>query len=142
MNKKAIITISSKQNNVEDSTIEVVTPGEFYKDKEVYCAEYNETEISGMEGTRTTLRFTPEKFSLLRVGTTNAEMNFERNNKAITLYNTPYGVLEMKIETLDLIINVDEFGGDIFVKYNLIIDGEKPQNTILKVNIKAWEKLI
>jgi uncharacterized beta-barrel protein YwiB (DUF1934 family) len=137
LNKKAIITISSKQNNVEDSTIEVVTPGEFYKDKEVYCAEYNETEISGMEGTRTTLRFTPEKFSLLRVGTTNAEMNFERNNKAITLYNTPYGVLEMKIETLDLIINVDEFGGDILVKYNLIIAGEKPQNTILKVNIKA-----
>lgn len=142
MKKKAIITISSKQNNVEDSTIEVVTPGEFYKDNEIYCAEYNETEISGMEGTRTTLRVTPEKFSLLRVGTTNAEMNFERNNKAITLYNTPFGVLEMKIETLDLIINVDEFGGDILVKYNLIIAGEKPQNTILKVNIKAWEKLI
>lgn len=137
MNKKAIITISSQQNNVEDSKIEVVSPGEFYRDKEVYCAEYDETEISGMEGTRTTLRFTTEKFTLLRVGTTNAEMNFEKNNNALTIYNTPYGVIEMKIETLDLKINVDEFGGDIFVKYNLIIGGEKPQNTILKVNIKA-----
>jgi len=137
LNKKAIITISSQQNNVEDSKIEVVSPGEFYRDKEVYCAEYDETEISGMEGTRTTLRFTTEKFTLLRVGTTNAEMNFEKNNNALTIYNTPYGVIEMKIETLDLKINVDEFGGDIFVKYNLIIGGEKPQNTILKVNIKA-----
>lgn len=137
MKKKSIITISSKQNNMEDSAIEVVTPGEFYKDKDDYFAEYNETEISGMEGTRTILRVSPEKFSLLRVGTTNAEMQFEKNNKAITLYNTPYGVLEMKIETIDLKINIDDFGGDILVNYNLVIAGEKPQSTILKVNIKA-----
>lgn len=135
--KKAIISISSKQNNMDDSTIEVVTPGEFYKDKDDYCAEYNETEISGMEGTKTILRVSPEKFSLLRVGTTNAEMKFEKNNKAITIYNTPYGVLEMKIETLDLKINIDDFGGDILVNYNLVISNEKPQSTILKINIKA-----
>ncbi|MFL0245875.1 DUF1934 domain-containing protein [Candidatus Clostridium stratigraminis] len=137
MNKKAIITISSQQNNVEDSRIEVVSPGEFYKEKEAYCAEYNETEISGMEGTRTTLKVSPEKFTLLRVGTTNAEMNFEKDGNALTIYNTPYGVIEMKIETLDLKVNIDEFGGDILVNYNLIIGGEKPQSTILKVNIKA-----
>lgn len=137
LKKKAIISISSRQNNMNDSAIEVVTPGEFYKDNDAYCAEYYETEISGMEGTRTTLRISPEKFSLLRVGTTNAEMNFEKNNKAITIYNTPYGVIEMKIETLDLKVNIDEFGGDLLVNYNLVIAGEKPQNTVLKVNIKA-----
>lgn len=137
LKKKAIITISSKQNNMNDSAIEVVTPGEYYKDKDVYCAEYNETEISGMEGTRTTLRVSPERFSLLRVGTTNAEMKFEKNNKAITMYNTPYGLIEMKIETKGLEINMDDSGGDILVNYNLVIAGEKPQSTILKVNIRV-----
>lgn len=137
LKRKAIITITSKQNNMEDSSIEVVTPGEFYKDQDFYYAVYNETEISGMEGTRTTLKISSDKFSLLRVGTTNAEMRFQNNSKDITIYNTPYGVLELKIETKDLKINIDDNGGDVFVNYNLIIGGEKPQSTMLKVNIKA-----
>lgn len=137
MKKKAIITVISRQPDTDESDIQVVTPGEFYNEGGSYYAVYDETELSGMEGTRTTLKIDNEKFSLKREGTTNAEMNFRKNKNEITLYNTPYGVLELNIETKTLNINVNDEGGDININYNMGISGQRPQNTELMVNIKA-----
>lgn len=137
MRRKAIISVVSKQTDGDGNKIEVVTPGEFYKENNDYYAVYEETELSGMEGTKTTLKISSDKLLLLRVGTTNAEMQFKKNNKDITLYNTPYGALEISVETKDLKINIDNNGGDVLVNYNLAVAGQKSQNTILEVNIKA-----
>lgn len=137
LKKRALITITSCKDNEADSAIEVVSPGEFERKEDFYLAVYDETEISGMQGTKTSLMIGLENLTLLRVGTTNAEMKFKKDNKEITLYNTPYGVIEMKIETKDLKINMSENGGEVLVNYSLAIAGEKPQNTTLKVNIKA-----
>lgn len=137
MRRKAIISVVSKQTDGDGNKIEVVTPGEFYKENNDYYAVYEETELSGMEGTKTTLKISSDKLLLLRVGTTNAEMKFKKNNKDITLYNTPYGALEISVETKDLKINIDNNGGDVLVNYNLAVAGQKSQNTILEVNIKA-----
>jgi uncharacterized beta-barrel protein YwiB (DUF1934 family) len=53
------------------------------------------------------------------------------------MYDTPYGVLELKLETKDLKIDLDDNGGEVMIDYNLVIGGQQPQNTVLKVNIRA-----
>lgn len=137
MKKKAIISISSSQINDKEDAIEVVTPGEFYKRDDKYYAIYDETEISGMEGTTTTLKISPNKLLLERVGTTSASMEFQEKNEHITLYNTPYGVLELKINTNKLDVNVNEKGGEVFINYNMSISGQPSQNTELTIKIKS-----
>lgn len=137
MRKKAIITITSKQKDLDDDIIEVVTPGEFYKEEDSYYAVYNETELSGMEGTTTTLKISPKDFLLSRVGTTTGDMKFSKGYKDKTMYSTPYGVLELKIETKELNVSIDDNGGEVFINYSIVISGQKPQGTMLKVNIKA-----
>lgn len=137
MKKKAIISISSNQEIDKDDLIEVITPGEFYHDVNGFHASYDETEISGMEGTRTRLLIQQDKFMLEREGTTSTQMEFKKNNESLSLYNTPYGMLELKIHTKDLKVDVDENGGEIFVNYNLSIGGQKPQTTELRIKIKA-----
>ncbi|MCM0649764.1 DUF1934 domain-containing protein [Clostridium swellfunianum] len=137
MKKKAIITVVSKQAGTDDSAIEVVTPGEYYREENCYFAVYDETKLSGMEGTKTTLKISPNDFLLTRVGTTNAEMKFRKNSNEISMYDTPYGMLELKLETKDLKVDLDDDGGEVEIKYNLAISGQEPQNTVLKVNIKA-----
>lgn len=136
MKKKAIISVSSKQQN-NDDTIEVVTPGEFYKKDDCYYVEYKETEISGMEGTNTTFKMNNDNFSLIRIGSTNANMNFNKNQKSLSVYDTPYGTMELRIRTNKLEVNLDEKGGDVFIDYNLSISGQDYENTQLKINIKA-----
>lgn len=138
MKRKAIISVLSRQVG-DDEDIEVVTPGVFYFQDGDFCAEYSETEISGMEGTTTTLKIKPEKFSLIRNGSTNAKMDFDKNSESISMYHTPYGTLELKIETKRLDINIDDNGGDIYIKYLLSILGQEPLDTSLKINIKTQE---
>lgn len=139
MKQKAIISVSSKQSLNEEEVIEVVTPGDFYKKENYYYAVYEETELSGMSGTRTTLKIGKDKFSLIRMGSTSAKMDFDKKNKNISMYNTPYGTLELKIETKDLEIDIDNNGGDVLVNYDMSLSGQTPYSTMLKVNIKIHE---
>lgn len=136
MNKKAIISVSSKQPSGEEEAIEVVTPGEFYKEGNFYYAIYNETELSGMEGTETTLKISEDVMYLKREGTTNTEMEFRPNTENVILYNTPYGTLELKTKTKGLQVEMKDDGGDVMVDYSLSISGQPSQNTILNINIK------
>jgi len=138
MNKKAIISVTSKQLGDSDE-IRVVTPGTFYAKDDVFYAEYAETELSGMEGTTTTLKIKPNRFSLIRQGSTNTEMEFDKKEKSISMYNTPYGTLELKIETKKLDVTVDEEGGDIYIKYMLSVVGQEVLDTTLKINIRTQE---
>jgi uncharacterized beta-barrel protein YwiB (DUF1934 family) len=71
------------------------------------------------------------------MGTTTTKMEFEENSENLVLYNTPYGILELKIETKDLKIKIDDGGGEVSIDYNMSVSGQAPQRTILKVNINA-----
>ena len=71
------------------------------------------------------------------MGTTATTMNFEKNTKSMSLYNTPYGMLELEIETKELEINVEDNGGEITLKYSLSITGQTPQQTLLKIKIET-----
>jgi len=139
MKKNAIISVVSKQSGIEDDgeSIEVVTPGKFYKEDNCYYAVYEETEISGMKGTTTTLKIDVEKFTLIRTGTTNTEMNFKKYVRDLTLYNTPHGALDLTVDTKELKMNVDNNGGDVFIDYDMIIGNQQILSTTLKINIKA-----
>ena len=137
MKQKAIISIVSKQLAVDSDAIEVHTPGDYFKNEGFYSAEYEETEISGMEGTVTKLQIHPEKLILIREGTTTAKMEFEKNKNYVTLYNTPYGTMELNIQTKDLKVDVNETGGKIFIDYKMGALGQKPLKTELIINIKV-----
>ena len=67
----------------------------FIKKIIAYYAVYEETEISGMKGTTTTLKIDEENFTLIRTGTTNTEMKFKKYARDLTLYNTPHGALDL-----------------------------------------------
>ncbi|WP_415313702.1 DUF1934 domain-containing protein [Clostridium perfringens] len=137
MIKKAIISICSTQDIGEKEKIEVVTVGEFSINGDEFIATYDETEISGMEGTKTTLKIKGNKVVLHREGTTSTKMEFQKNNTQVALYNTPCGMLELKTSTKELDLDVDEKGGNISIKYHLIAGGQEPIKTNLDMKIKV-----
>lgn len=137
MNKKAIITVDSAVLNDEKDMISVVTPGDFYKVEDGFNVEYEETTISGMEGTKTTIRIRNNSFDLIREGTTETKMEFENNKRTVALYKTPYGVMDVKIDTKKLNININEAGGTINTMYILEIGGQPALKTNLTIDIKA-----
>ena len=139
MKKNAIISVVSRQSDSEDDgdVIEVVTPGKFYKEDNCYYAVYEETEISGMKGTTTTLKIDEEKFTLVRTGTTNTEMKFKKYERDLTLYSTPHGALDLTVDTRELKMDVDDNGGEVFIDYDMIVGNQQVLSTTLQINIKA-----
>ena len=76
MEKKAIISIVSNASMEDGDVIEVVSPGKYIKMDSGYKAVYEETEISGMEGTTTILTIKDKEVLLEREGTTSTKMLF------------------------------------------------------------------
>ena len=136
MKKKAVVYIKSKQS-IDDEGIEVVSTGEFEKTEYGFLVSYEETELSGMEGTTTYLKIFDEKLILQRKGSTIAELEFQKGNNNVSLYDTPYGTLELRVKTNDTIIKINDNGGKIKVDYDIALSGQKPYKTRLDVEIKA-----
>lgn len=136
MKRKAIISLKSRQDG-DPEAIEVVTPGELIKEDGYYRAVYSETEISGMKGTTTTFKISPNQFTLSRVGSTSTELNFKKDSNNIALYNTPYGGLDLQVETKELDIRMDDNGGEVFIEYCMSVSGSEKLNTKLEIKIDA-----
>ena len=115
----------------------MITPGIFSVLKEGFRAEYEETELSGMEGTKTTMLINKNSFELIRRGSTETQMIFDRNNQSMSLYKTPYGNMAITIDTKQMKIDVDENGGNIHIVYTLLIEDQQRIETDLNINIKV-----
>ena len=136
MNKKAVISLRSFNDLDSDDIIEVVTPGEFLVIEGGFKAIYDETELSGMSGTTTTSTILNDKLILEREGNVSAKMDFKKGETSVSLYNTPYGVLDLQIHTEDLNVDIDENGGKITAKYSMELAGQPPIVNKLSVNVK------
>ena len=137
MEKSAIISVRSFSDLNKDEVIEVVTPGKFHLGESEFKAVYEESEISGMDGTTTTLNIQDNIMILERVGSTTTNMEFKEGAMAVSLYNTPYGVLNLNVDTEKLNININENGGEIYSKYILGLEGQEGIVTELNIKIKV-----
>lgn len=136
MNKKAIVTVNSYVLNDEEDLIGVVTPGDFYETEDGFKVEYEETKLSGMEGTKTIIIIRPDSFDLIREGTTETRMEFKNNKRTVSLYKTPYGIMDINIDTKKLDIDVSKDGGTVSTMYILEIGDQPALKTNLTIDIK------
>ena len=136
MEKSAIISVRSFSDLNKDEVIEVVTPGKFHLGESEFKAVYEESEISGMDGTTTTLVIKDEALILEREGSTTTRMEFKKGEEVVSLYNTPYG-MNINIYTKELDIDMDDDGGVVYTKYILGLEGQSGITIELKVKIRA-----
>lgn len=137
MEKSAIISVRSFSDLNKDEVIEVVTPGKFHLGESEFKAVYEESEISGMDGTTTTLVIKDEALILEREGSTTTRMELKKGEEVVSLYNTPYGMMNINIYTKELDIDMDDDGGVVYTKYILGLEGQSGITIELKVKIRA-----
>lgn len=138
MDKKVLISVKTIQYmNGEPETIELITQGKYYKEGSDYMAEYDETEISGMEGTRTTLRIENDALTIERKGTTTSNLKFKEGLDHVSMYTTPFGTLEVMIKPKRVEIAVDEEGGKVQLEYKMEAVGLESIDNSLQLSIKS-----
>jgi uncharacterized beta-barrel protein YwiB (DUF1934 family) len=116
----------------------LVTEGTFVTKNGKYYVIYEESELSGMEGSTTTLKIDGEgRVNIRRFGSAKADMIFEKGKTHSTGYETPYGLMEMNITTHRISVSVKEEIPEIFVKiqYRIKVMGSEDTMNILEISI-------
>ncbi len=139
MENNVIISIQGRQSfeDQEPEVIELVTEGQLSQDGEDgYTLSYQESELTGLEGTLTTFQVEPNRVTLLRVGEVNSQMVFEEGRRHLSMYNTPYGALAVGISTRKMKAHLSEAGGRIEIDYALEIDHAVAGENLFKIDIR------
>ena len=139
MTDNVIISIKGKQLYAESSPdeIELVTPGTLKRDGlGGFTVSYQESELTGLEGTTTKLHIHGGKVTLLREGNINSQMVFEEGRRHLSMYETPYGSLSVGINTRRMRSTVGETGGDLEIDYAIEIDNLLAGQNLFRMNVK------
>ncbi len=127
--KDITLKIVGKQffDGQEESQLEFVTDGKLYVRKGTLYMTYDESEISGMMGCKTTLRVSGDTVKMKRSGLPgyDAEMLFEKGKRFTGTYDTPYGPMGIEILTnyVKNDMDMEELRGEIDIKYAVSLDG-------------------
>ena len=123
--KAVLITVTSIQRdeNGQDSTIELVSPGKYYERNGVGYLLYEESELTGLEGVTTLIKLYPDYAVLVRMGKLKQRQTFKRGHRDETKYETPYGNLELTIETRELTDRLADGIGHIVIGYDVALKG-------------------
>lgn len=121
------ITGIQQYDNTEEEQMEFVTDGKLYIRKGVVYIMYDESEVSGMEGCKTTIRLGQDSVKMRRTGLAgfNTEMYFEEGKRISSVYETPYGPMGVEILT-DYVKNnfdMETCRGSIDVGYQISLEG-------------------
>ena len=145
MDKSVIISIKGKQSyeDVEDETIELVTEGLLNKEGEgEYTLSYQESELTGLEGTLTTFQVEPDCITLLRMGEFNSQMVFQPGRRHFSMYDTPYGALSISVNTRKMRAALDDHGGQIEIDYAIEIDHAVAGENAFHIDVREKEAIL
>lgn len=124
MIKDVLIGINSihRYGRGEEDSLEFTTDGYYFFDDDVACLSYMESEVTGLEGTRTSIMAYTDRVVVDRDGVVTSRMIFRQGEKSSFMYNTPYGALAMGISTGSISREMDGDGGNLYIDYSVDVE--------------------
>ena len=141
MEKEVVISIKGvqKYEGTAPDTMELVTKGRLSRVGESYTLSYQESELTGLEGTLNTIQVDGGQVTLMRVGEFNSQLVFQEGRRHLSMYNTPYGAMSIGVNTRHLMASLTDQGGDIEVDYTIEVDHALAGRNVFRINVKESE---
>ncbi len=120
-----IISMQSVQNydDEEDAnTLNFMTDGQYSFDHDIGCLTYEESEVFGLPGTKTSVFIMPDRVVVDRNGSLTSRMVFKEGEKTVFPYHTPYGRALMGINTRKILHSFNEKGGTAEIEYVMDVE--------------------
>ncbi len=140
LKKDVWISVSGVQSDgterAEPVTFE--TRGSLYRKGGQYFLRYDESEVTGLAGTSTTIKADGDCVSVIRTGKNPSDMHFAVGEKRMAFYDTDYGEITMVVNTKKIENGLSENGGIIDVLYELEI--ENTPAFLNRIRVKVEEK--
>lgn len=133
-----LLSIRGEQyfDDIDPDATELMTEGTLELTETGLLLSYQETELTGMEGTTTTFEVRGSQVILTRSGSVNSQMVFEEGRQHTSLYETPFGELTVDIQTSVLKHNLSERGGLLEIKYSIAVEHTVTGRNCFKIRVK------
>ena len=129
MKKDVTLKITGIQTgpDMEEDRTELVTEGCMYKRGNAFYLVYDEGELTGFEGCKTSLKVDGNKVKVKRFGENvgiDTGIEFEKGRRYCGFYDTPLGMMEIEVLTTD-IRNTLNFNapGNVNIDYDISLKG-------------------
>ncbi|MGN0711245.1 MAG: DUF1934 domain-containing protein [Anaerovoracaceae bacterium] len=140
--KDIMLKIVGKQivgDSEEEEQIEFVTEGKLYEKNEATYLVYEESEVSGMPGCKTTLKMKGDTIRMKRFGKgmgIDTAIEFRKGHRFEGFYDTPFGAIEMEVLTNDLENTLTADGkGSVNIDYHVSLKGLSEGRSRLNIEI-------
>ena len=141
MKKDVYISIRGIQAIDGDRDVtELFTQGRFYRRNNSYYITYDESEATGYEGSKTTLKVEGNrKVTLTRSGAVRSHLIVEAGERNIGHYGTAGGELIIGVNTRLIRSSLTDAGGDLRFSYSLDVNSSLVSENEVYVNVKECE---
>ena len=139
-----LLSIRGEQyfDDVDPNATELMTEGTLEQTEDGFLLSYQETELTGMEGTLTTFQVEPDCITLLRMGEFNSQMVFQPGRRHFSMYDTPYGALSISVNTRKMRAALDDHGGQIEIDYAIEIDHAVAGENAFHIDVREKEAIL
>ena len=133
-----LLSIRGEQyfDGIDPDATELMTEGTMVLTEDGMVLSYEESQLTGMEGTTTTFEVKGPRVILTRSGTVNSQMVFEEGRQHTSLYETPFGELSVDIQTSCLRHNLTERGGLMEIKYSIAVEHTVTGRNCFKIRVR------
>lgn len=133
-----LLSIRGEQyfDDIDPDATELMTEGTMELTEAGMVLSYQETELTGMEGTTTTFEVKGPQVVLTRTGKVNSQMIFEEGRQHTSLYETPFGELTVDIQTSALKHNLSQRGGVMEIRYSIAVEHTVTGRNCFKIRVK------
>ena len=133
-----LLSIRGEQyfDGIDPDATELMTEGIMVLTEDGMVLSYQESQLTGMEGTTTTFEVKGPRVTLTRSGAVNSQMVFEEGRQHTSLYETPFGELSVDIQTSELKHNLTERGGLMEIKYSIAVEHTVTGRNCFKIRVR------
>lgn len=137
--KEIILFVKGEQSfdGVEPEVTELITEGLMtIGDGGEIVLEYQESELTGMEGTHTRFTVKPDEVELTRTGMVESRILFQRGRRNSSLYETPWGTMMVDVATTRLAHRLGERGGVMEIGFTIAVNQQITGENSFKIRVK------
>ena len=139
MTRQVVLSLRGEQAYIgqEPDVIELVTDGTLKEVPTGWELSYEESALTGLEGTNTTFLLEDGCVTLTRTGKLRSQMVFQEGVGHDSLYQMEFGALMIRVCASKILWELSEAGGTVDLKYNIEIEQSAAGTVDYHLDIKA-----
>ncbi len=142
MNRKVCVKICglhSVDDYSEDEDIEVINIGSYYKRNGKHYIKYEEPTEGSTVVNSNLIKISQKEIEVITKGQTGAHMIFTIGQKNTTYYSTPFGGVNMSLDTYDLNVTESEDFISVDIRYGLEVNLDYVAECSVHIEIESVE---